>query len=129
MCETAFSGFKPVDKGTIIEQTIAGLIKAKIITEEDRKSIVSTYLITVPQAYPVPTLNRDKALSVIQPFLHEHNIFSRGRFGGWRYEIGNMDHSVMQGIELIDKLLQNKNENIFQEGLPLEENSRCCSYA
>ncbi len=34
----------------------------------------------------------------------EHGIYSRGRFGAWRYEIGNTDHSVMQGVELADFL-------------------------
>jgi hypothetical protein len=34
----------------------------------------------------------------------EHDIYSRGRFGAWRYEIGNTDHSVMMGVEVADRL-------------------------
>ena len=40
--------------------------------------------------------------ATIQPWLIEHGIYSRGRFGAWRYEIGNTDHSVMQGVELAE---------------------------
>ncbi|MEJ2429938.1 MAG: amine oxidase, partial [Deltaproteobacteria bacterium] len=29
----------------------------------------------------------------------------RGRFGFWKYEVGNMDHRVMQGVEVVDRLL------------------------
>jgi hypothetical protein len=126
MCETAFSKFRNIDKKTIIEQTIAGLIKLGILNEADRKSIVSTYLIDVPKAYPIPTSGRDEALSLIQPFLHNNGIFSRGRFGAWRYEIGNMDHSVMQGVELIDHLLQNKDEKTFLKDEQSTKN--CCGY-
>ena len=36
----------------------------------------------------------------------EHDIYSRGRFGAWRYEIGNTDHSVMMGVEVVDHLRQ-----------------------
>jgi protoporphyrinogen oxidase len=110
MCETAFSKFKPVDKESIIAQTIQGLINSKMVTEEDRKLIVSTYLIEAKKGYPVPTLKRDRALLMIQPFLQKHNIFSRGRFGAWKYEVGNMDHSVMQGVEVINRILYNKKE-------------------
>ena len=110
MCETAFSKFNPVDKEQIIEETIQGLINSKMITEEHRKLIISTYLIEATKAYPIPTLRRDEALSVIQPFLEKHTIFSRGRFGAWKYEVGNMDHSVMQGVEVIDRILEGKRE-------------------
>ena len=48
---------------------------------------------------------RDKALPTIHPWLESKNIFSRGRFGAWRYEVGNMDHSVAQGVEWVDRIL------------------------
>ena len=47
----------------------------------------------------MPTLGWDEALAVIQPFLESHNVYSRGRFGAWKYEVGNRDHSFMQGKE------------------------------
>ncbi|RKY32598.1 MAG: amine oxidase [Candidatus Omnitrophota bacterium] len=108
MCEIAYSKYKPVNKDKIIDETIQGLINAKMLSEEDRKFIVSVNLIDAKYAYPVPTLDRDKALACIQPYLEQINIYSRGRFGAWRYEIGNMDHCVMQGKEVVDKVLEVK---------------------
>jgi len=44
---------------------------------------------------PTPTLARDKALEGILPTLKDkYNVWSRGRFGSWKYECGNQDHSV-----------------------------------
>lgn len=110
MCETTYSQHKPEKSSNIVETTIQGLIKSGMIDESEREDIVSRYLIDIPYSYPVPTLNRDKALSAIQPFLEENSIYSRGRFGAWRYEVGNMDHSFMQGVELVDRLLLGKDE-------------------
>jgi UDP-galactopyranose mutase len=50
---------------------------------------------------------------VIQPWLAERDIFSRGRFGAWRYEIGNTDHSVMMGVEVVDHLLRGAAETTW----------------
>ncbi|ABK99709.1 protoporphyrinogen/coproporphyrinogen oxidase [Pelobacter propionicus] len=105
MCETTYSPHKPVDKETIIEETIQGLINSGMIAEEDRGRIVSSYLMDIPYSYPVPTLGRDRALAVIQPWLENRGVYSRGRFGAWKYEVGNMDHSFMQGVEVVERLL------------------------
>ena len=113
MCETSYSPHKSVSKDGIVEETIQGLINSGMIMESDRSNIVSRYLIDVSYAYPVPTTGRDEALSVIQPFLESHNVYSRGRFGAWKYEVGNMDHSFMQGVEIVDRILTGAEEKTF----------------
>jgi hypothetical protein len=67
----------------------------------------------VGYSYPIPTLGRDRARGVLQPALLEKGIYSRGRFGAWRYEIGNMDHSVMMGVEAVNNILTGEKEEVF----------------
>ena len=50
-------------------------------------------------------LERDKALDEIIPFFEKHDIYSRGRFGLWKYEVSNQDHSFMQGVEVVERLM------------------------
>jgi len=110
MCETTYSSSKPEDKDRIVEATIQGLEETCLLSAGERERIASRYLIDIPYSYPVPTLGRDRALSVVQPWLEERGIYSRGRFGAWKYEVGNMDHSFMQGVEVVDRLLENGDE-------------------
>jgi hypothetical protein len=74
---------------------------------------VATHVEDVEYFYPVPTLSRDRALAEIQPFLLAHGIYSRGRFGAWKYEISNMDHTVMQGVEVVSSLLLGEPERTW----------------
>lgn len=114
LAETSYSRFKTVSKETVIEETIQGLINSKLLKEEDRSLIVSTFLIDVPHSFPIPFLGRDNAIKNIQSFLSERNIYSRGRFGGWKYEVGNMDHSVMQGMEIVNRILFDEKETVYK---------------
>lgn len=116
MCETTYSPTKPVDRGGIVEATVQGLINSGMLSEAERERIVSRYLIDIPYSYPVPTLGRDRALGLIHPWLEERGIYSRGRFGAWKYEVGNMDHSFMQGVEVVERILQEKQERILTTG-------------
>jgi protoporphyrinogen oxidase len=106
LAEVSVSEHKPEDPDTVIQRTIDGMVSSRLLTraQADHK-IVSRQLLQVPYSYPVPTLERDAALAVIQPWLAERDIYSRGRFGAWRYEIGNTDHSVMMGVEVVDHLV------------------------
>ena len=113
MCETSFSEYKPVSEDDIIAETIQGLINTGMMAEAEKNNIISRYPIKVPYAYPVPTIERDDALAVIQPFLESHHVYSRGRFGAWKYEVGNMDHSFMQGVEIAQRLLDDTVEKVF----------------
>ncbi len=105
LCETSGSEHKPVDRGTIVAETIRGLVNAGLITEDETRDIVSTWLHHAPYSYPVPTVERDELLGVVIPWLENRGIYSRGRFGMWKYEVSNTDHSLMQGVELVDRLL------------------------
>lgn len=108
MCETTYSSTKPEDKSAIIDTTIQGLISSGMIHESEKERIVSRYLIDIPYSYPIPTTGRDKALAIIQPYLESRGVYSRGRFGAWKYEEGNMDHSFMQGVDAIDRIFTGK---------------------
>ncbi len=114
MCETSYSDYKRESKEDIIEKTIQGLINSRLMQNEDRDKIVSSFLLDIDYSYPVPTLKRDRALFIIQNYLEKMDIYSRGRFGGWRYEVGNMDHSFMMGYEIVNRLLLGTQETVYQ---------------
>jgi protoporphyrinogen oxidase len=109
MCETSYSKYKPVDRNTIVEKTVEGLVNTGVITKSDTELITSMHVIQADYAYPIPTLKRDEALSLIQPYLEQRGIFSRGRFGAWKYETSSMDQSIMQGVEVVNKILEQRN--------------------
>jgi hypothetical protein len=113
LTETTSSKYKPEDRHTIVERVIEGLIKVGLMLESDRHRIVSTWLCSPEMEYPIPTVGRDAALGVIQPWLRQQGIFSRGRFGAWQYEISNMDHSAMQGVEFVNHVLFGQPETVW----------------
>lgn len=77
--------------------------------------VVSKFYHRLDHGYPVPFLERDQLLDVIQPWLQENSIYSRGRFGGWRYEVGNQDHSLMQGVEVADLIMRRIPEETYPD--------------
>jgi hypothetical protein len=113
MCEISFRVGESPDPEKVLNEVTTGLIRAKLLEEGDRDRVVSRYHRVVGYSYPIPTLGRDRALEVLQPALLEQGIYSRGRFGAWRYEIGNMDHSVMMGVEAANHILQGEEELVF----------------
>ena len=111
LAEVSHSEFKPVNRETVVDETIQGLVNTRMISDADRKDIVDAYLIERDYTYPTPSLERDRALATIHPFLESRDIYSRGRFGAWRYEVGNMDHSVAQGVEWVNRIVCNDEAN------------------
>lgn len=114
MCEVSYSDDKPIDKQNIIKQVEDGLVNTSMLEEEARKEIISRWSINVDYGYPIPCLQRDEALKVLQPALESMNIYSRGRFGGWKYEVSNMDHSVMQGVEWAERMINGQPETTYR---------------
>lgn len=110
LCETSYSEFKPVDGRTIVDDTVLGLVASGVLRDADRDDIVDVWCHEVAYSYPTPTVERDAILAEVIPFLEAHGLYSRGRFGMWKYEVSNTDHSLMQGVELVDRLLAGKPE-------------------
>jgi protoporphyrinogen oxidase len=113
MCEMSFRVGESPDPQKILDQVTTELIRTNMLEESDRGRVVSRYHRIVGYSYPIPTLGRDQALGILQPALLEKGIYSRGRFGAWRYEIGNMDHSVMMGVEAVNNIVAGEKELVF----------------
>ncbi len=96
-----------------MDQTIDGLVNTSLLDASEVDDICTRWEIAVDYGYPVPCLKRDGALKVIQPRLEEKDIYSRGRFGGWKYEVSNMDHSVMQGVEWAERMVTGTPETTY----------------
>jgi protoporphyrinogen oxidase len=114
LTETTYSRFKPLPEGDFVEATVDGLIAEGILEPSDRKLIETAFLIHAAHAYPIPSVDRNAALDTIHAYLEPRGIFSRGRFGSWKYEIGNQDHSLMQGVELVDRWMDGSEERVFR---------------
>src|SRR4029450_11471139 len=87
----------------LAERPVDGLMPTRLLRRD--ADIVSCWYQCAPFGYPVPGRERDAALSSLLPSLEEDDIYSRGRFGAWTYEVSNQDHSFMQGVEVVDRLL------------------------
>jgi UDP-galactopyranose mutase len=111
MTEVSYSPYKPEPREGLEERVEEGLRAAGVV--EGRPEVASMHVIDIDYAYPVPTLKRDAALQTIQPWLMEQGIYSRGRFGSWKYEIGNMDHAVKMGIDAARVATQGTPEEVW----------------
>ncbi|KAF2436052.1 R182k-Udp-Galactopuranose mutase [Tothia fuscella] len=103
MLEVSESSMKPVDRDSLLKDCIKGLVNTEMLKPTDE--VVSTYVRAFDHGYPTPTLEREGVLKQLLPKLQAKDIYSRGRFGSWRYEVGNQDHSFMLGVEAVDAIL------------------------
>jgi protoporphyrinogen oxidase len=111
MTETSYSEQRPVERAGLEERVETGLRDVRLVT--NNPPVASVHVEQLEYAYPIPTLGRDEALGTIQPWLMRHGIFSRGRFGSWRYEMGNMDHAVKMGVDVAQKIVDGAEEKLW----------------
>lgn len=102
MLEVSESIFKPVDRAGLLECVVQGCVATKLI--ESVNDIACIWTHSVRRAYPTPFLGRDRLVEPLLTEIEKLGIYSRGRFGGWKYEVSNQDHSLMQGVELVNRL-------------------------
>ena len=120
MAEISESAHKPVNRETIVAEVLAGMYATNLASPKDQ--VVSQWIYTAPYGYPTPSINRDTILELVQPKMEEMEIYSRGRFGGWKYEVSNQDHTCMQGVEVVNRILFGKAEITYPS--PAKVNNR-----
>ncbi|HUG67905.1 MAG TPA: FAD-dependent oxidoreductase [Pirellulaceae bacterium] len=123
MAEVAESKSVP-QSGDLVAKVERGLRNVGIF--DDSSQLISRWHKRLPYGYPVPSINRDEIVDHTLATLESDHIYSRGRFGAWKYEVSNQDHSFMQGVEVVDHILFNRNELTLHE--PNLVNSRHNSF-
>jgi protoporphyrinogen oxidase len=103
MAEVSQSAYKPVAVGSLSADVLAGCRATGLTRASD--PVLSVWTHSLTRGYPITSTGRDAALEQIQPALEAAQIYSRGRFGAWRYEVSNQDHSFMQGWECVSRLV------------------------
>lgn len=130
LCEVSESGHKPTpgregaDNDAVIEECITGLENAGLLNPGERANIVSRWCYYADYSYPTPCVDRDGILAQVIPWLEERDIYSRGRFGMWKYEVANTDHTLMQGVELVNRLLLGEQETTIGVVYTVTEDGR-----
>lgn len=108
LAEISGSSHREVKRDTLADDVVASLKRDGLI--EDTTPIVSKVTRHVPYGYPVPFLGRDAVVNPILREFEKRKIYSRGRFGTWKYEVSNQDHSFMQGIEVVEHIMNGHEE-------------------
>ncbi len=111
LLETSAPAGKRTSLGEITRAVVSGARAAKLLSPTDQ--IVSRWAYRVEYGYPTPTLGRDRFLAKVLPALEKFAIYSRGRFGAWKYEVSNQDHTFMQGVEWVNRMLLGEKEITF----------------
>jgi protoporphyrinogen oxidase len=108
MAEVSESAHKDVNADSIVDQTLDALRAAGLVGPGTR--VLSRWHTRIEHGYPVPFRGRDELLERTHARLENRSVFSRGRFGGWKYEVSNQDHSFMQGMEIVERLTRDRGE-------------------
>ena len=112
MAEVSESDHKQVNHASLIDDVIRGMHNTRLIGEE--QPIISRWCYRALHGYPTPFVGRDEILRSIHLELEPFSVFSRGRFGGWKYEVANQDHSAMQGVEWVNRVLLGTPETTYR---------------
>lgn len=111
MTETSLTTGQGVDRDALVRSCDQALRRHGLVPAQ--APLASSHVEVIPYAYPVPTLGRDEVLAQVMPWMEERGIYPRGRFGTWRYEIGNMDHAVKMGIDIARRLVNGTREELL----------------
>lgn len=99
--EISESIYRPCNRATLIQLTLAHLARVGILPERDARRVADggrvrmSKVVTLDPAYIIYDLQNRENTRSIKEYLRRLDIFSKGRFGDWEYL--NMDHAILSG--------------------------------
>jgi len=86
----------------LMARAMRDLVKTGILKRNDE--IVVRKSIHIPYAYVIYDRHRDANLEIIQNYLKGKDIYSVGRYGGWKYS--TMEEAILEGKEIAERLVR-----------------------
>lgn len=121
LCEVSEPASEPAMAAEELRAKVEASLTRMGLLGKPGQELISYWEYSIEHGYPVPFLGRDALLGEVQPQLEEAEVFSRGRFGTWRYEISNQDHAFMQGIEVVRRILFRLPEETYGNAVAVNE--------
>ncbi|XP_078484452.1 uncharacterized protein LOC100178869 [Ciona intestinalis] len=118
MLEVSGGPLKTIQEATVVDDVIRDACSVGLLRDEDE--IVSIHLTEMTHGYPLPTIGSYERVDEALRWLKAKDIWSRGRFGAFKYEAGDLDHCLIQGVEAVDNMLKGIPERCIRE--PMEAN-------
>eukprot|EP00462_Mataza_sp_D1_P021879 CAMPEP_0175141878 /NCGR_PEP_ID=MMETSP0087-20121206/12397_1 /TAXON_ID=136419 /ORGANISM="Unknown Unknown, Strain D1" /LENGTH=572 /DNA_ID=CAMNT_0016425437 /DNA_START=83 /DNA_END=1798 /DNA_ORIENTATION=- len=112
VCEVSESKYRVVDQSTIVEDVVRGLKKSGFVQPD--AVFATKWHERFEYGYPVPYVGRDEHVHHADELLQRARVWSRGRFGSWKYEVANQDHSFMLGVQAVNNILFGAEETTFR---------------
>lgn len=110
LCEVNVGDDRGAPLGSTIEAVLDGLVRLGFVRRTDVERVWHR---SIDHGYPVPLLETESVLDELDAELGGLGIASRGRFGGWRYQVSNQDHAFMQGLEAVDRIMCGSDETTY----------------
>jgi protoporphyrinogen oxidase len=110
--EISESAQRPVKVKGLVERVIQDLIKSKFVNKDAK--FATKWHERFEYGYPVPYVDRDLHMHEADDALRPYGVWSRGRFGSWKYEVANQDHSFMLGRQAVDNIISGSFETTFR---------------
>ncbi|MEM4298089.1 MAG: hypothetical protein QW815_06965, partial [Nitrososphaerota archaeon] len=106
--EVSESIYRPVDRSTLIEGVLRGLVRVGILTEKEARPVSEggrvqvAKVVTLNPAYIIYDLKHRENTQRLKEYLRKFQIETRGRFGEWEYF--NMDHAILSGKAVAESI-------------------------
>lgn len=90
------------DKHKLAEQIQQAVKKTQELLHFDESEIVTQKIIQIDRAYVTYDFWRERNLPKLLQRLTENNIYSIGRYGGWKYN--SMQEAILEGKKMAERL-------------------------